>query len=142
MRAGPLPGTDFATFRDQLPAVRYGVWRHSDTFRYEERVNPGFRHPALFYSGAEDYLAGTVPFVHAGLAAGEPVAVAVPPENLAVLAGGLGAAAGSVQFLDMTRVGRNPGRIIPGAPAPQGTPIPAWKPRVPKRRRSRDRRRE
>ncbi len=114
MRAEPLPETDFATFRDQLPAVRYGVWRHSDTFRYEERVNPGFRHPALFYSGSEDYLAGTVPFVHAGLAAGEPVAVAVPPENLAVLAGGLGAAAGSVQFLDMTRVGRNPGRIIPG----------------------------
>lgn len=77
-------------------------------------MNPGFRHPALFYSGAAEYLAGTVPFVHAGLAAGEPVAVAVPPENLAVLAGGLGAAVGSVHFLDMTRVGRNPGRIIPG----------------------------
>ncbi len=77
-------------------------------------MNPGFRHPALFYAGAAEYLAGTVPFVRAGLAAGEPVAVAVPPENLAVLAGGLGAAAGSVHFLDMTRVGRNPGRIIPG----------------------------
>jgi anti-sigma regulatory factor (Ser/Thr protein kinase) len=77
-------------------------------------VTPGFRHPALFYAGARDYLAGTVPFVLAGLAAGEPVAVAVPPENLAILAGGLGAAAGVVQFLDMTRVGRNPGRIIPG----------------------------
>jgi anti-sigma regulatory factor (Ser/Thr protein kinase) len=94
--------------------VRYGDCRHSDTIRYEDRVNPGFRHPALFYAGAADYLAGTVPFVRAGLAAGEPVAVAVPPENLAVLAGGLGADAGSVHFLDMTRVGRNPGRIIPG----------------------------
>jgi anti-sigma regulatory factor (Ser/Thr protein kinase) len=77
-------------------------------------VTSGFRHPALFYSSAGDYLAGTVPFVRAGLAAGEPVAVAVPPENLAVLAGGLGASAGKVHFLDMTRVGRNPGRIIPG----------------------------
>jgi anti-sigma regulatory factor (Ser/Thr protein kinase) len=86
----------------------------SVTTRNEERVNPGFRHPALFYSGAGDYLAGTVPFVRAGLEAGEPVAVAVPPENLAVLAGGLGADVGAVHFLDMTRVGRNPGRIIPG----------------------------
>jgi anti-sigma regulatory factor (Ser/Thr protein kinase) len=73
-----------------------------------------FRHPALFYRGSAEYLAGTVPFVRDGLAAGEPVAVAVPPENLAILAGGLGAAAGSVHFLDMTQVGRNPGRIIPG----------------------------
>jgi anti-sigma regulatory factor (Ser/Thr protein kinase) len=74
----------------------------------------GFVHPALFYSGAAEYLAGTVPFVRAGLAAGEPVAVAVPPDNLAILAGGLGAAAGEVRFFDMAQVGRNPGRIIPG----------------------------
>jgi anti-sigma regulatory factor (Ser/Thr protein kinase) len=52
--------------------------------------------------------------VRDGIAAGEPVAVAVPPQNLAILAGGLGADAGSVRFLDMTQVGRNPGRIIPG----------------------------
>lgn len=77
-------------------------------------MSSGFRHPALFYSGVDEFLAGTVPFVRAGLAAGEPVAVAVPPENLAILAGGLGALAGAVQFLDITRVGRNPGRIIPG----------------------------
>jgi anti-sigma regulatory factor (Ser/Thr protein kinase) len=74
----------------------------------------GFVHPALFYSGAAEYIAGTVPFVRAGLAAGEPVAIAVPPQNLAILAGELGAAAGEVRFLDMTQVGRNPGRIIPG----------------------------
>ena len=74
----------------------------------------GFVHPALFYSGAAEYIAGTVPFVRASLAAGEPVAIAVPPRNLAILAGELGAAAGEVRFLDMTQVGRNPGRIIPG----------------------------
>jgi anti-sigma regulatory factor (Ser/Thr protein kinase) len=74
----------------------------------------GFVHPALLYSGPDEYLAGTVPFVRAGLDAGEPVAIAVPPANLAILAGELGAAAGEVRFLDMTQVGRNPGRIIPG----------------------------
>jgi hypothetical protein len=37
-----------------------------------------FTHPALFYRGADEYLAGTIPFVRTGLAAGEPVAVAVP----------------------------------------------------------------
>jgi anti-sigma regulatory factor (Ser/Thr protein kinase) len=73
-----------------------------------------FEHPALFYRGAEDYLAGTVPFVRAGLASGEPVAVAVPGPNLAAIRANLGAAADGVRFLDMTRVGRNPGRIIPG----------------------------
>ncbi|MER6691577.1 MEDS domain-containing protein, partial [Streptomyces minutiscleroticus] len=40
-----------------------------------------FLHPALFYAGEREYLAGTVPFVREGLAAGEPVAVAVPGAN-------------------------------------------------------------
>ncbi|TDD85741.1 sensor histidine kinase [Actinomadura darangshiensis] len=73
-----------------------------------------FVHPALFYHGDEEYLAGTVPFVRAGLDAGEPVAVAVPGDRLALLRGALGAAAGEVAWLDMSEAGRNPGRIIPG----------------------------
>jgi anti-sigma regulatory factor (Ser/Thr protein kinase) len=73
-----------------------------------------FVHPALFYRDDAGYLAGTVPFLRAGLAAGEPVAVAVPPDNLRLLRDGLGADAARVRFLDMTVVGRNPGRIIPG----------------------------
>ncbi|MET8681885.1 anti-sigma factor RsbA family regulatory protein [Streptomyces sp. NPDC004647] len=73
-----------------------------------------FVHPALFYREEEAYLAGTVPFVRAGLAAGEPVAVAVPGDNLKLLQTELGRSAESVQFLDMTQAGRNPGRIIPG----------------------------
>ncbi|WP_159765960.1 sensor histidine kinase [Streptomyces sp. HM190] len=73
-----------------------------------------FAHPALFYRGAEQYLAGTVPFLREGLAAGEAVAVAVPGPRLALVEAGLGADAAGVEFLDMTRVGRNPGRIIPG----------------------------
>ncbi|MFE9449555.1 anti-sigma factor RsbA family regulatory protein [Streptomyces sp. NPDC006739] len=76
-------------------------------------VDP-FVHPALFYADAHEYLAGTVPFVRAGLAAGEPVAVAVPGENLRLIQDELGADAESVRFLDMREAGRNPGRIIPG----------------------------
>ncbi|SFJ99778.1 Anti-sigma regulatory factor (Ser/Thr protein kinase) [Streptosporangium canum] len=76
-------------------------------------VDP-FVHPALFYRGARQYLDGTVPFIREGLAAGEPVAVAVPPQNVELLRAELGEAASEVRFLDMTRAGRNPGRIIPG----------------------------
>jgi anti-sigma regulatory factor (Ser/Thr protein kinase) len=73
-----------------------------------------FVHPALFYRNAQEYLEGTVPFVRAALDAGEPVAVAVPGPNLRMIRGALGAGADRVRFLDMTRVGRNPGNIIPG----------------------------
>ncbi|MBE8518570.1 sensor histidine kinase [Amycolatopsis sp. H6(2020)] len=73
-----------------------------------------FGHPALFYRGAAEYLAGTVPFVWGGLAADEPVAVAVPGDNLELLRRELGADADRVRLLDMTEAGRNPGRIIPG----------------------------
>ncbi len=73
-----------------------------------------FVHPALFYRGDAEYLAGTVPFVRDGLAAGEPVAVAVPGRNLELLRTEFGADAERVLLLDMTKAGRNPGRIIPG----------------------------
>jgi len=88
------------------------------TLTTDPTTTRGFVHPALFYSGTAEYLAGCVPFVRAGLTAGEPVAIAVPPENLGVLAGELGADAGQVHFVDMTQVGRNPGRIIPGVLRP------------------------
>lgn len=81
-----------------------------------------FEHPAFFYRGEDEYLATLVPFVRAGAAVGEPVAVAVPSGNLRVLREALGdpdqdrdrdPAVRGVRFLDMTLVGRNPGRIIP-----------------------------
>lgn len=73
-----------------------------------------FVHPALFYRDEQEYLAGTLPFLEAGLAAGEPVAVAVPGANLRLIREGLGPAAEAVLLLDMQEAGRNPGRIIPG----------------------------
>ncbi|MFH8611484.1 anti-sigma factor RsbA family regulatory protein [Streptomyces sp. NPDC018029] len=72
-----------------------------------------FVHPALFYRGREEYLAGTVPFVLDGLDAGEAVAVAVPEANLDLIRTALGVRAEKVQLLDMAQAGRNPGRIIP-----------------------------
>jgi anti-sigma regulatory factor (Ser/Thr protein kinase) len=72
-----------------------------------------FSHPALFYRGDREYVAATTAFVREGLAAGDPVAVAVPGRNLGLLAAALGAQAHRVLLMDMTEAGRNPGRIIP-----------------------------
>jgi anti-sigma regulatory factor (Ser/Thr protein kinase) len=72
-----------------------------------------FRHEALFYRGRDEYLAVTLPFIEAGLARGEPVLVAVPGANLDLLRAEVGAAGGRVSYADMSRAGRNPGRIIP-----------------------------
>ncbi|MCK1822989.1 MEDS domain-containing protein [Streptomyces sp. XM83C] len=72
-----------------------------------------FDHPALFYRGEAEYLAGVLPFVRDALAAEEPVAVAVPGENLDLVRDALGACAGAVRLLDMREAGRNPGRILP-----------------------------
>lgn len=73
-----------------------------------------FAHPALFYRGVQGYLAGAMPFIHEGLKLGEPVAVAVPGQNLQLLCSELGESAAQVRLVDMTQAGRNPGWIIPG----------------------------
>ena len=72
------------------------------------------QHEALVYRTGADLLAGTVPFVKSGLAAGEPVLVAVPADNLTMIRDAVRAPAGAVRFVDMADAGRNPGRIIPG----------------------------
>ncbi|GAA2264630.1 sensor histidine kinase [Glycomyces scopariae] len=80
----------------------------------EPGVQDGFEHPALFYSGSDEYLAGTVPFIESALRAGEPVAAAVPGHNLEALRRALGTDAERVEFVDMADAGANPARIIPG----------------------------
>ncbi len=81
-----------------------------------DRPEP-FTHPALFYRGADEYLAHTVPFVADALVRDEPVAVAVPGHNLRALRDELRRRdedlPARVHWLDMTEAGRNPGRIIP-----------------------------
>ena len=71
-----------------------------------------FTHPALFYQGPWEYLSETIPFIRAGLAADEPVAVAVPRPRLELLREALGDLVERVRLVDMSEAGRNPGRII------------------------------
>jgi anti-sigma regulatory factor (Ser/Thr protein kinase) len=77
-------------------------------------ITEPFVHEALLYEDTDEYLAGTVPFITAGLAEGEPVAVAVPAPRLDQIRSALGADANRVVLRDMSLAGRNPGRIIPG----------------------------
>jgi anti-sigma regulatory factor (Ser/Thr protein kinase) len=72
-----------------------------------------FRHEALIYSDAQEFLEGTVPFLRAALEADEPVLVAVSQGQTALLEAELGEDATRVRFADMETLGRNPGRIIP-----------------------------
>lgn len=72
-----------------------------------------FEHLALFHRGEREFLAGTLPFIHAGLQSGEPTLVAVAPRRGHLLADALGPQAEEVTFVDMHELGRNPARIIP-----------------------------
>ena len=73
----------------------------------------GFRHEALFYSGWQEFVAQTVPFIQAGLDAGDPVLVVEPIEKIHMLRVALGGSARAVHFANMAEVGSNPARIIP-----------------------------
>ena len=99
------------------PEGRGAVLRHDDVAAAVPATTPAagsaFRHDALLYRSEADYLAGTVPFIRAGLAAGEPVLVALAPAKLTLLGRALGADAPRVQYADMRTLGRNPARIIP-----------------------------
>ncbi|MGX1810865.1 anti-sigma factor RsbA family regulatory protein [Nocardia sp. NPDC055321] len=66
-------------------------------------------HPALFYRTDTEYLDTIVPFL---TETGAPAAAAVPGERLELLRSALGPAADAVTLIDMSRAGRNPGRII------------------------------
>jgi anti-sigma regulatory factor (Ser/Thr protein kinase) len=71
-----------------------------------------FRHEALLYGGADEFVESSRRFVEEGLAGEEAVMVATTPVNLRGLKDALGSDADQVLLVDMTEVGRNPGRII------------------------------
>lgn len=96
-----------------------------------------FEHEALFYSGEEGFMQGTLPFIGEGLVADEPVLVAVSSARIELLRGALRSEAERVSFIDMHLLGRNPARIIPAwhqflaKHAPDGRPVrgigePIW----------------
>ncbi len=72
-----------------------------------------FRHEALFYDGADDFMEGVVPFIGDAVQAGEPILVVLSAAKIDGLREALGAAAEPVLFADMAEVGANPARIIP-----------------------------
>jgi anti-sigma regulatory factor (Ser/Thr protein kinase) len=73
-----------------------------------------FVHLALLYRSEEEYLTCLVPFITDGVAAGQPVVVAVPEPRLALLRTALGTTATGIALVDMMEAGRNPGHIMVG----------------------------
>jgi anti-sigma regulatory factor (Ser/Thr protein kinase) len=73
----------------------------------------GLRHQALFYSGEDSFLGGTLPFVREGIEADEPVMAMLGREKTELLKSRLDGEADAVTFADMHELGRNPALIIP-----------------------------
>lgn len=71
-----------------------------------------FRHEALLYRGEREFLTAAGAFIRDGIAAGEPMLVAVGARKIARLRSTLGDHE-LVRFADMAQVGTNPARIIP-----------------------------
>jgi hypothetical protein len=76
-------------------------------------VREGFRHEALLYAGADDFVARALPVIARAVNAGEPVLVAVDAAKIELLRDVLGGASRSVAWKDIRGVGGNPARIIP-----------------------------
>ncbi len=100
------------------------------------------RHDAFLYEGDAEFLAGTLEFIAAARAAGEPVIAALDRPKIALLQGELGRDADAVQFFDIRELGGNPARLIPAwreaidACAPDGRHVwgigePIWPGRSP-----------
>lgn len=88
------------------------MYSHVDIPRPGARGRAGLRHEALFHAGAEQLLAGVLPYVEEGLEAGEAILVAVA----APVRRGLEAALDGgerIEFAAIEELGRNPARMIP-----------------------------
>lgn len=105
-----------------MDALRQAKWTHAPRSVHParhapetgtDRVVSRFHHEALFYTGVDGFLEGTLPFVKGAIVAGEPVLVAVGDEKTALLRQALGQDARRVNFTDMRLLGNNPARIIP-----------------------------
>lgn len=79
----------------------------------EARGLEGFEHQAVFYCGLDGLVEAVLPFIREGIALGEPVLVALPPDRLDAVEQALGTDATRVDFVDMSELGANPACIIP-----------------------------
>jgi anti-sigma regulatory factor (Ser/Thr protein kinase) len=94
------------------------------------RDDDGFRHEALFHAGDDGYLEDAIPFVEDALDGGGRVMVAVSPEKIELMKAELDGRSDRVRFVDMRKMGVNPGGIISAwrdfaaeRPAPD---VPLW----------------
>ena len=82
----------------------------------EREQHQGFVHSALLYHSQREYLDFVRRFVIEGLALDEPVLVAVPGDNMALLRDELCGAGGALppglEIVDSTEVARNPSRFM------------------------------
>lgn len=76
------------------------------------RSRQSYRHEAFLWGDAQDFTEGLVRFVEDGLAADEPVMLALVQEHSDWVRDGLGTQASEVTFVDMGALGRNPARIV------------------------------
>ena len=72
-----------------------------------------FRHEALFYAGADDFVVALAPFLRDGAVRGDPALVVVSADRIDRLRRELGTDGDAIEFADMADVGQNPARIIP-----------------------------
>ena len=87
--------------------------RETSTVATGLRRGDAFSHEALLYAGPDEFVDATLPFLHDGLEADEPMLVVVSADKIAMLRAELGGDADRVQFGDMDEIGTNPARIIP-----------------------------
>lgn len=75
-------------------------------------MRSAYSHEAYFYADTDEYLARAVPFVEAGIEAGEAVLLALPGPKRDLLRQALDDRAERVHFMTMEDAGRNPTRLI------------------------------
>ncbi|MDQ6742737.1 MAG: sensor histidine kinase [Candidatus Dormibacteraeota bacterium] len=73
----------------------------------------GFQHQALLYSDESGFVDGTLSFIREGIAAREPIQVAVAASKIDLLRRRLADQGRLVHWTDMAGIGGNPARIIP-----------------------------
>jgi anti-sigma regulatory factor (Ser/Thr protein kinase) len=79
----------------------------------DDRARSTLQHDAYSYDDIDGYVTDLLGFVRGGLARDEPVLIAVPGPNLALLHAGLSVQeAAQVRMRDIAVSGRNPGRIL------------------------------
>jgi anti-sigma regulatory factor (Ser/Thr protein kinase) len=73
----------------------------------------GFRHLAFPYDDEGRFLSTSLAFIRGGLSVNERVLVMVPAAKIDSIRSALGDDAGTVDYVDVSEVGRNPARILP-----------------------------